>query len=1126
MMAWKPALAAGVILVFLSPSVAARSITFEERVRAQERIQRLYYSYRSQTTKPFEESVSRETLVRQVRDYLDRSIALEQFWNRPITADALHRETERMARGSRRPARLRELYIALGNDAFVFQECVARRILARRLTLKLFGYDTRIHGERRREIEAVRGRLASGDVDPEVEHPDRRVLELVRVDLRGKDEPRRGGGVVELSPEEYDRVRARAPERIGGVGRIKEDLASFSFQVLLSEDSDRMELAIYRRAKRTWEDWWGDMRPRYGQHLNPGVASDSSQLPQPGPPGGSAQSNSSFPEECLAGPDDLWDNGILGLLLETEGGTAVWTGSEMIIWGGGLAFTARDIGARYDPLLDVWTPVLRENAPEPRQWHSAVWTGSEMIVWGGHGATVGELYDTGGRYDPLTDTWTPMSTLNAPEPRRRHTAVWTGNEMIVWGGAEGTNPPDPIPFNTGGRYDPVLDSWTATSLSNVPDERTDHSAVWTGSEMIVWGGKVGTSTELNTGGHYDPVSDSWTPTPMTGAPSARYYHSAVWTGSEMIVFGGQIDDYGNPGGIKSDGAIYDPGVGLFDWTPISTVDAPDRAGHAAVWTGSEMIVFGGRDPSGGFAAGPGGERYDPIADTWTPLPDVGLANWSDPRTAGVWTGSEMLVWFRGHGGRYDPSQDLWIPIHPVGLAGKVFHSAVWTGNEMIVWGGSDGVSDFNTGGRYDPMLDSWDSTSLSGAPEARDQHSGVWTGSEMIVWGGFPNLTTGGRYDPMLDSWNSTSVSGAPEARVQHTTAWTGSEMIVWGGLPQTGGELNTGGRYDPVEDSWSPTSILDAPQARKRHTAVWTGSEMVVWGGEGDSTPPPSVLLNSGGRYDPNDDEWTPTSTIAVPEPARRHTSVWTGSEMIVWGGLTGARGRYDPVRDSWAPVTVAEAPEARELHTAVWTGEEMIVWGGGFDNDGGQQNTGGRYDPVRDAWSETSIVDAPIHRNRHTAVWTDEEMIVWGGWYDYEPGFRSGGIYLASADWDADGIKNSCDCGPDDSSVFAIPSEIADLRWQEDTKENFEWDSDAPNSGTGTVYDVMRGDLDQFPVGTGLSEVCLEPGSTDTAAEDTDTPPAGSGTYYLIRGVNSCGAGSYGFESGDIERTTTICP
>src|SRR5437773_2928120 len=77
------------------------------------------------------------------------------------------------------------------------------------------------------------------------------------------------------------------------------------------------------------------------------------------------------------------------------------------------------------------------------------------------------------------DTWTGTSLTNAPAGRSSHTAVWTGSEMIVWGGATS----GPIYFNTGGRYNPSTDRWTATSTTNAAAPRAAHTAVWTGSEL-------------------------------------------------------------------------------------------------------------------------------------------------------------------------------------------------------------------------------------------------------------------------------------------------------------------------------------------------------------------------------------------------------------------------------------------------------------------------------------------------------------------------------------------------------------------------------------------------------------------------------------------------------------------
>src|SRR5437899_445340 len=92
--------------------------------------------------------------------------------------------------------------------------------------------------------------------------------------------------------------------------------------------------------------------------------------------------------------------------------------------------------------------------------------------------------------------------------------------------------------------------------------------------------------------------------------------------------------------------------------------------------------------------------------------------------------------------------------------------------------------------------------------------------------------------------------------------------------LPKISGE-------DPpcTDDTWTPTSLINAPAARFNHTAVWTGSEMIVWGGQGPIT-------NIGGRYNPNTDSWTATSTTNATAARFNHTAVWTGSEMIVWGG------------------------------------------------------------------------------------------------------------------------------------------------------------------------------------------------------------------------------------------------
>ena len=265
--------------------------------------------------------------------------------------------------------------------------------------------------------------------------------------------------------------------------------------------------------------------------------------------------------------------------------TAVWDGTEMIVWGGYNGYTTTWLGdgGRYNPLSNIWTPITATGAPAARYFHTAVWDGTEMIVWGGQGNS--GYPNDGGRYDPVSDTWSAITTNGAPSARKYHTAVWNGTEMIVWGGSNGGS------LSDGARYNPVSDTWSAITTNGAPSARENHTAVWDGTEMIVWGGlSYSSSTGFNDGACYNPVSDAWTPITTNGAPTVRGYHTAVWDGIEMIVWGGQNVSHT----CLKDGARYNP---ILDtWTPITTNAAPSARGyHTTVWDGTEMITFGGWD---------------------------------------------------------------------------------------------------------------------------------------------------------------------------------------------------------------------------------------------------------------------------------------------------------------------------------------------------------------------------------------------------------------------------------------------------------------------------------------------------------------------------------------------------
>src|SRR5262249_20950187 len=82
----------------------------------------------------------------------------------------------------------------------------------------------------------------------------------------------------------------------------------------------------------------------------------------------------------------------------------------------------------------------------------------------------------------------------------------------------------------------------------------------------------------------------------------------------------------------------------------------------------------------------------------------------------------------------------------------------------------------------------------------------------------------------------------------------------------------------NPVTNTWTKTSMTGAPSPRITQ-GVWSGTEMLTWGGSFDS---------SGGRYNPATNTWKPTTKLNAPfeRAGGRWSTVWTGTQMIIWGG------------------------------------------------------------------------------------------------------------------------------------------------------------------------------------------------------------------------------------------------
>ncbi len=217
-----------------------------------------------------------------------------------------------------------------------------------------------------------------------------------------------------------------------------------------------------------------------------------------------------------------------------------------------FGWTNLNDGYSFDPANNTWTAISTVNAPPPRRGHSAVWTGTEMIVWSGVDNIFGSFLKSGAIYNPSTDTWRPMSAINSPSARNGHRSFWTGTKMIVWGGEESYQ--QQAPANTGGIYDLATDSWTLIQNSPMTG-RLGMFAAWTGNEMVIWGGQNSSAWSVNysDGARFNPTTGVWKMMDSLGAPSARSFGiseniAGTWTGKCLLFFGGSTNGNSAVGG--------------------------------------------------------------------------------------------------------------------------------------------------------------------------------------------------------------------------------------------------------------------------------------------------------------------------------------------------------------------------------------------------------------------------------------------------------------------------------------------------------------------------------------------------------------------------------------------------
>jgi hypothetical protein len=419
------------------------------------------------------------------------------------------------------------------------------------------------------------------------------------------------------------------------------------------------------------------------------------------------------------------------------------------------------------------------------------------------------------------------------------------------------------------------------------------------------------------------------------------------------------------------------------------------------------------------------------------------------------------------------------------------------------------------------VANTWTSISTANAPSPRGEASAVWTGSKMLVWGGRDStpsaISGGGAYDPSSGLWTTISSDNAPEGRTGASVVWTGTRMIVWGGYAAS--PLATGGIYDPWGDAWQATSMVNAPFPRYQHVAVWTGRFMIVWGGNirGSDAVPTGGRFAYGLQSDFDQDGFS----VCDGDCDDGRATVHPGAAEICNGLDDDCDGTADNGGNTLCTDTDACTTDLcggfaaclHPLHDGDGDGFADLQCGGTDCADadplvhpGATEQCNGLDDNC------DSVVD-----EGGVALCSDQNVCT----LDACGGLT--GCQHAPRDFDADGRGDAAcggsDCDDSNPLVWSPPPETTGLVMGGGAPTGLSWDDQGLQVGTETIYALVSGVISSMGRSGFASASCLVFDAPTTFNDSRPNPPVGSAFWYLVRGLNTCGSGTYGTSQRDVE-------
>lgn len=294
--------------------------------------------------------------------------------------------------------------------------------------------------------------------------------------------------------------------------------------------------------------------------------------------------------------------------------------------------------------------------------------------------------------------------------------------------------------------------------------------------------------------------------------------------------------------------------------------------------------------------------------------------------AAAWTGREVLIWSgvgtQGYtdGALYDPLRDTWRVIPRGPLSARFGAAAVWDGDEVVVAGGVDAAGESRRGrpprrlldaAAYNPETESW--------RRLPDLLFPVTIGHLSAYEGRLYAVRSHASDQPLaaLDAgssmWRLLPRLDWEAAGDEIATGRADEALLLW---PQGQGDLVS---YDLALRRWTtvphdPTGVLDTCTCSLVSGTNASGGVVIVaydkstprWWRRQLGAAPPSFAEGTDNHlflvYNPSRTRalGRRTGTLrSLPlEPQTlgyQPVAVWTGSRLVLWGGVSGVRSRFN---------------------------------------------------------------------------------------------------------------------------------------------------------------------------------------------------------------------------------------